>query len=130
MAGYITSVASDMEGRLHQVTTRLREMGYQPVVTGVGTDFLLLGILPVPRAQPIKVWLWRKPEDGPLNPLRARVDFARVMGEMAFNYNPLLAYVNEVRREVVDPTVDTSKSWLPWILAGVGVIFLLGKVKK
>lgn len=136
--GYIVSAPLDLADRMEQVYARLKSQGWTVVVKSIGTDFAGPGGLPVPKAQPLTMYMNRT--DHPYTPLEAKIALATTLLMMNLSYNVIGAYAGEVQENIVRPTVDQTLDFTrkglelaPWIIGGVGAIYglmLLSQLKS
>lgn len=117
--GVITSAPLDLPARFERVVHELQALGWRVAVKSIGTDF---GFVPLPRDQPLAVYLWRP---GQFTAEGAQAALSGVLGRMNLSYSPVRAWVAEVVREAVAPAAEEAKTWGLVAVALAGV-FLLG----
>jgi hypothetical protein len=120
--GVITSAPLDLPGRFDQVVQQLQHAGWRVSVKSIGTDF---GFIPLPKDQPLAVYLWRP---GAFTAAQAQAALAEVLGRMNLSYSPIRAWVAEVVREAVAPAAEEAKTWgLVAVVVVAGLVLLGGR---
>ena len=122
--GQITSAPLDLPGRFEAVLHHLQAAGWRVVVKSIGTDFIGPLGLPVPRSQPVELLLHR--DDRGYTAPEAQAALAAALRAVHLNYSPIAAWLHELGREVVAPTVRQARQGLelglgalPWVVVGV-----------
>lgn len=128
VSGRIPAAPLDLPQRMESVYAALQRAGWRVVVRSIGTDFTGPLGLPVPRAQPIELYL--APANGArFAAAQAQAALASALRAANLNYSPLGAWLEELRHEVLEPTVHQAQGGLPWLgIAGLALaaIVLLG----
>ena len=108
LQGILTSSPLDMPSRMNQVYANLATMGWRVAVKSIGTDFSgPLGV-PVPKDQPIELYLLRIA--GGTTPENAAQALATALDAVNLTYNPIGAWIVEFGKNVVAPTVQQASS--------------------
>ena len=121
VSGWLTSAPLDLPQRFAAVVRQLEARGWRVVVRSIGTDFEGPMGLPVPRDQPLELFLWRPGGFGAVDAARA---LGEVLAELNLSYSPLRAWLLELRREVVRPTTRQAGELgaLGWLAIGAAAL--------
>lgn len=124
--GELTSAPLDLPARMERLYEALRRDGWTVAVKSIGTDFEGPLGLPTPRAQALELYLHRK--DRPYTEREAAEALARALSGLEVSYSAVRAWLGELQREVVEPTVNTLRVGAPWALGALalGALLVLG----
>lgn len=126
--GVISSAPLDLPRRFELVIARLQALGWRVSVKSIGTDF---GFIPLPKDQPLALYLLRP--DRPFTAAEARAAVDGVLRSLNMSYSPTREWAAEVVREVVQPTLQTvtregmSLGKIAAAGAGVAVVIMLSR---
>lgn len=122
VTGSISSAPLDLAGRMENLYDGIRKRGWLVALKSVGTDFG--SILPTPKDQPLALYIHRT--DRAYTSAEAQNVVRDVLRELNMNYSPTAAWLGEIYREVVKPTVQESGKTTRNILLIAGGAALIG----
>lgn len=132
VAGRVPSAPLDLPQRMERVYAQLKANGWTVVVKSLGTDFSGPLGLPVPREQPVEIYLFRP---GKFTAREAEAVLGAAIRAVGLNYSPIGAWLEEIAQEVIVPTVKqtvkAAKGSMKFVFIGVGVVgalFVLSKL--
>lgn len=129
--GEIKSAPLDLVKRMDKVYAELKKAGWNVVVKSIGTDFSGPLGLPVPRSQPLELYLMKR--GGPFTLADAKSALQEVLERSKLNYSMTDAWLKEIKREVLAPTLKTlggeSQKYLKFALIGAGIVLAIKVIK-
>ena len=134
VTGRIPSAPLDLPRLMDGVYRRLMAAGWRVVVKSIGTDFAGPVGLPVPREQPLEVYLHRSE---PFTAADAQAALADALRTTGLGYSPIGAWLGEVIDQVVVPTVNdvrriqkAASSMAVWVVGGLAAFVLIARATE
>jgi hypothetical protein len=132
VTGKIPSAPLDLPQRMEGVYRLLQNAGWRVVVKSIGTDFSgPLGI-PVPREQPIELYLYRPEKFSASDAQNALTSALLASG---IGYSPIGSWLGEIVDHVVVPTArdvgqapqKATETIVWWVLGGLAAFVLVAR---
>ena len=132
VTGTIPSAPLDLPQRMDGVYRRLQNEGWRVVVKSIGTDFSGPLGLPVPKAQPIELYLYRAT---PFTAGDAQNALTHAVLASGLGYSPIGAWLGELVDHVIVPTANdvrragqkASTTLVWWVVGGLAAFVLIAR---
>lgn len=123
--GEISSAPLDLMDRMQGVYDRLRLAGWLVFPRSIGTDFRGPLGLPIPKTQPIELYLHKR--DQSYTKEEAELALSKALHDASMEYHPIESWMAELHKEIIQPTLQQTgslitKKLLPYVAVAGGIV--------